>query len=138
SHLSYFVIFWGPFLFLSGSLVVAELALGLTPFGGNALRGRGPAWTRSPLFWAGVGALALAAYAAQAPALTLILPMLVGSAALIARYLDGCTLPGTGRAETMRVRHETVTVGTRSDEQPATVAGGATPAYLAVEHVYVF
>jgi YYY domain-containing protein len=138
SHLSYFVIFWGPFLFLAGSLLVAELGLGVSPLGGKAIPGRGPAWTRHPAFWIGVALVAVLCYAFQAPALTLVVPMLLGSVAVIVRYVDGRDLAMRGEVESMEARREKVAVGAGRDGQAAPVAGGAVPASLATEHVYVF
>lgn len=129
SHLEYFVLFWGPFLFLTGSLLVAELGLGVSPFGRRFARGLGPAWTRSGLAWLVVAIISIGCWLAHAPALTLLVPMVFGSLALVFRYLAGSGLTREDqRIERPRDRAA----------EPAPVAGGAVPASLAVEHVFVF
>ncbi|HEX5417821.1 MAG TPA: DUF2298 domain-containing protein, partial [Chloroflexota bacterium] len=127
SHLEYFLLFWGPFLFLVGSLVVAELVFGVSPIFGRAPVG--PAWTRSPFTWLAVAALAALAWLAHAPALTLLIPLLVGSLALAVRYLAGVVRPTLETAAEASWQ--------RAENKQPTIAGGAVPASWATEHLFV-
>lgn len=137
SHLRYFLIFWGPFLFLSGSFVVAELVLGWSPLGPLLARDSGPAWTHRPLVWIGVAVVAAASYLGHAPALTLIVPILVGALALIVRYLGAHpTFGAESVATTQANSDEELAVGA-APARPTPVAGGTSPGELAIEHVFV-
>ncbi|HLG51457.1 MAG TPA: DUF2298 domain-containing protein [Chloroflexota bacterium] len=129
SHLRHFLIFWGPLVFLAGSLLVAELVGGISPLPRQALAGSGPAWTRQPIVWAGVGVVTIAAVLAGIPVYLLILPMLVAALALILRYLAGLS---------SLVDRQTVVMRTEGGRRGrASVVGGAVPASLAAEHVFV-
>jgi YYY domain-containing protein len=130
SHLGYFVLFWGPFLFLVGSLLIAELGFGASPFQAPAGRRFGSSWARNPLLWLGVAVVAVGCWFAHAPALTLIVPMLVGSFALVFHYLESQSLAPAAMTSERPHRERPA--------QPAPIAGGAVPASLAVEHVFVF
>src|SRR5262249_37592418 len=58
SHLSYFILFWGPFLFLAASLVIADLLAG--PWRqSDKLSAPGPTWIRGPLPWVASGVVAV-------------------------------------------------------------------------------
>ncbi len=139
SHLRHFVLFWGPFLFLAGSLLIGELVLGVSPLPGGVIRHAGPAWTRSPATWIGVAIIAVASLLFEAPALALVVPMMVGALSLVLRYLSGTdvvesllTEGAAGGRPSGRGR-----VG-RREGQPAEIAGGAVPASWAPEHIFVF
>lgn len=142
SHLRQFLIFWGLFLFLAGSLLVAELVCGVSPLPGALNRRAGPAWTRSPLVWAVVGVVATGCFVAHAPALTVVIPMLVASLALVCRYLAGAAwlnaLP-SGAWSSVRPERQAGSAARpgRASGPPAEVAGGAVPASWAAEHVFV-
>ncbi len=139
SHLRHFVIFWGPFLFLAGSLVIAELALGLSPLPRGAVGQAGPAWTRSPITWIVVALVAVGSLLARAPALAVVVPLLVGALALVLRYLAGSDVVGTVLATRT---HEGRAGGRARDVdyegKRAEIAGGAVPASWAPEHIYIF
>jgi YYY domain-containing protein len=138
SHLSYFVLFWGPFLFLAGSLLIAELVFGLSPLPVRVTR-TGPAWTRHPMVWVAVAIVAVGCWFAQAPALTLLIPMLVAALALLVRYLAGTAAgevlprPGQVPVDVDRELVESEVTG-----RPLEIAGGAVAASWASEHVFVF
>jgi YYY domain-containing protein len=137
SHLSYFLIFWGPELFLAGSLLVAELAFGVSPFG-RALSDAGPAWTRQPFLWVGVVAVAAACWALKAPALSVLVPILVGSLVLVLRYLAGTVgAAPAGQRGSATPRLAEPAVAGREDGQPVEVAGGSAPVSWAAEHTFV-
>ena len=140
SHLGQFVIFWGPFLFFGASLVIAELVFGVSPLPRGVGWGAGPAWTRSPLVWTGVALISIGCFVGHAPALSVVIPVLVGALALVLRYLAG--------GEALNSRPDDRDEGNKhdlksarpagSDGAPAEVAGGAIPATGAPEHVYAF
>jgi YYY domain-containing protein len=139
SHLRHFIIFWGPFLFLAGSLLVAELVFGVSPLPRSAIERSGPAWTRSPITWAVVALISAACFVAHIPVLTVAIPMMIGALALVLRYLAGSDvvaslLPDSARREKQHVKAPV----RRTDGKPAEVAGGAVPASWAPEHIYVF
>jgi YYY domain-containing protein len=141
SHLSYFVWFWGPFLFLAGSLVIAELVFGLSPLPRPSAGLVGPRWTRSPLTWLAVLVVAVIAVVGQAPALALIVPLLVGALALAVRYLAGTARSSPAAAAEAPAGTPALAAAgpePRSDGSPTPIAGGAVPAAWALEHVYVF
>jgi len=140
SHLGEFLIFWGLFLFLAASLVIAELVFEISPLTGRVHRHAGPAWTRSPLVWAGVAVIAVGCFLANAPALTIVIPMLVAALALVLRYLQGSDVveslqTSEARADGQGAR---APLEGRNEGQPAEIAGGAVPASWAPEHVFVF
>ncbi len=138
SHLGQFVIFWGPFLFLGASLVVAELVFGVSPLPRQVILKAGPAWTRSPLVWGGLALIAIGFFIAHAPALTVVIPILVGALALVLRYLvgSGSFVPRPdGESEAGRTSAASSERSGRGGA-PAEVAGGAVPASCAPEHVY--
>jgi len=128
SHLEYFLLFWAPFLFLVGSMVTAELLFRVSPIAGRMPVG--PSWTRSPITWGAVVVLAVLAWFGHAPALTLLIPLLIGALALAVRYLAGVVrlAEGTDRADAdWRLPEQ---------KQP-TIAGGAAAASVATEHLFV-
>lgn len=136
SHLQQFLIFWGLFLFLAASLLVAELVFGMSPLP-RLHRHAGPAWTRSPVVWVGVAVVAVGCYVAHAPALTVVIPMLVAAFALVLRYLAGSDVAEVGPLAEATARRE-LARSERGNGRPAEIAGGATPASWAPEHVFVF
>ncbi len=138
SRLFYFLLFWGPFVFLAASLVVAELVFGFSPLRTGMPRHGNPAWTRGPYLWIGVAVLALASVALNAPVLALILPLGVGAFVLILRYLSSPARLEPERAPsgvTPRARNVALTSG---PERSVPIAGGAPTVALAAEHVFVF
>jgi len=138
SHLGQFVIFWGPFLFFGASLVIAELVFGVSPLPRAAGLRAGPSWTRSPFLWSGVALISVGCFVGHAPALSVVIPLLVGALALVLRYLAG----GEALAARSYYREERNQRDVKSmrpagsDGAPAEVAGGAIPAIGAQEHVY--
>jgi YYY domain-containing protein len=102
------------------------------------MAGRGPAWTRSPLVWLAVAVLAVGCYVAEAPALTLVIPALVGALALATRYLSAEARPSPELVGTpAELARAPARVGAGENE-PAPVAGGESLAELAVDHTFVF
>lgn len=142
THLRQFILFWGPFLFIAGSLVISELAFGTTPLPSTAWRSVGPRWTRSPVTWGATAVVAVACYVVHAPALTIMIPMLVAALALVLNYLEGSVSLVTypAKAASGRAVDEDVSEGATpraGDHWPSGIAGGAVPASIAAEHLFV-
>ncbi|HLZ09985.1 MAG TPA: DUF2298 domain-containing protein, partial [Chloroflexota bacterium] len=134
SHLSYFLLFWGPFFFLAASLVIAELAFGWSPLPGGLVRRSGPRWTNGPFVWVALVVVSIGCLFADAPALSLIIPIGVGSIILILRYLSGETMPIPSVVR--QSVKDGPAVAARREDRGAAVAGGAIPASVATEHVF--
>jgi YYY domain-containing protein len=139
SHLSYFLIFWGPFLFFGASLVVADLVFHASPLPRDVLRGAGPTWTRGPFIWGAAAIVALVAAYFNAPALALVIPIGLAALVLVLRYLTGSTTAAMAlaRADAGTIGPAADDAGARPERAPAPVAGGAIPMSWATEHVYV-
>ena len=145
SHLHHFLIFWGPLLFVVGSFLVAQLRRAMVPGRPELTLAPPGDRARAGGVWPGVAVVmalvlvlqfppvaARVPFWAQAPALAVILPLLVASATLVWRYLAGSTVwrPGAEDAAS-------APAGRKGGSGPAEVAGGAVPASLAPEHVFV-
>lgn len=129
SQLHHFVIFWAPFLFLAGSLLIAELVFGVSPLPGWARRLADPGWSDHPLTWIGVGVIALASVLAGAPVLALTVPALLGAVALVYRYLGGPCGPPIPQKRPASLPADR--------PAPSRIAGGATAVWWCPEHLFV-
>ncbi|MGH2461788.1 MAG: DUF2298 domain-containing protein [Chloroflexota bacterium] len=139
SHLGQFIIFWGPFLFFAASLLIAELVFGTSPLLRRSGGRPGPAWTRSPLVWGGVALVSIGCFVGHAPALTVIIPMLVGALAMVIRYLAASDSPVAPLTSTVERGQPYSTPASLAGGggAPAEIAGGASAASFATEHVFV-
>jgi YYY domain-containing protein len=137
SHLSYFLLFWGPLLLLAASLVVADLTVGPArwpPAGGAPA---GPSWLRGPFVWVATAVLAVISVTFEAPALAVVIPIGVGAIVLALRYLAwrpraDDEVDAAARAPAHLGAGTAVPSG-----QPAGIAGGAPVATWDVNHVFV-
>ncbi|MBI2941375.1 MAG: hypothetical protein HYY04_13150, partial [Chloroflexi bacterium] len=159
TQLQHFVVFWGPLVFFAASYVVAQLARGNPrrvhldpscpwPADTSAPKPQ-PDWTRQPFTWILTGALGVALFVANAPALGVVVPLLIGSLAtlwrgLLAEVAAGQPIrvpvlagrsplpqPGTG------FRNGTEGEGSVRQGGPAEIAGGAGAMVVAREPLFV-
>ena len=143
SHLQHFLIFWGPFLIVAASLVIAELVFGRSLLPARIWQTTGPRWTRTPLTWGAVLIVALAGLAINAPVLTVMVPLLVAALALVLRYLVGSVAVSQVLVDEQVGQLVVPPDGTgggapigRQEPLPAEVAGGATSASWPTEHIF--
>jgi YYY domain-containing protein len=135
SHLLYFLLFWGPFLFLAASLVVADLATGPARRRPEGSATAGPAWIGGPFVWVAAGVLAVISVAFDAPALAVVIPIGVAAVVLALRYLAWRAF-SEDEVDTSATSHQPDIAATRSG-QPAGIAGGAPAAAWDANHVFV-
>lgn len=138
SHLNYFLLFWGPLLFLAASLVAADLLSKPNRRGATTIQLPGPGWIRRSAVWFGVAVVVGVAIYADAPAVALTFPIGVGAFVLALKYLtsDAAGVVSASRRDPDPY-FESAGVTQSATGRPAQIAGGAPTSIQHIDYVYV-
>jgi YYY domain-containing protein len=139
SHLSYFLLFWGPFLFLAASLVLADLLAGSWRQPGEHASSPGPGWVQGPLPWIVAAVVSVIAVAFDAPALAVVVPIGVAALVLTLRYLGLRRAAEVDEEQVIASGEPALASSTvrATGGRRAGIAGGAPTTIWPVNHVFV-